>query len=119
LANHPRNLTDDQLRAIGKSGGVVGINFYTRYLKTGAEAKLADAVKQAMHMVKVAGIDHVDIDSDFDGRTMPKDLADASYLPAFAAALQKAGLSEADVHKIFSENVKRVLSWKPADAAAQ
>jgi membrane dipeptidase len=119
LADHPRNLTDDQLRAIAKSGGVVGVNFYTKYLRIDAEATLADAVRHAMHMVKVAGVDHVGIGSDFDGATTPKDLADASYLPAFAAGLQDAGLSAADVHKVFSENVKRVLSWKPGDGDAR
>ena len=113
IAAHPRNLTDAQLKAVARSGGVVGVNFYTGYLKIGANAMLADAVKHAMHMVEVAGVDHVGIGSDFDGAATPKDLADASYLPAFAAALQEAGLSAADVHKIFSENVKRVLAWKP------
>jgi membrane dipeptidase len=113
IAAHPRNLTDAQLRAVARSGGVVGVNFYAGYLKIGAEATLADAVKHAKHMVEVAGVDHVGIGSDFDGSATPKDLADASYLPAFAAALQEAGIEAADVHKIFSENVKRVLSWKP------
>ena len=113
LVDHPRNLTDDQLRAIAASGGVAGVNFYNGYLRIGAEATLADAVKQAMHMVKVAGADHVGIGSDFDGGTPPKDLADASYLPAFARALEEAGLSREDIHKVFSENVKRVLAWKP------
>ncbi len=116
VTDHPRNLTDDQLRAIAASGGVVGVNFYTGYLRVGAKATLADAVNQAMHMVKVAGVDHVGIGSDFDGGTPPSDLADASYLPAFAEALKKAGLSKEDVHKIFSENVKRVLAWKPPAA---
>jgi membrane dipeptidase len=116
VADHPRNLTDDALRAIARSGGVVGVNFYTGYLKIGAEATLADAVQQTLYMVKVAGVDHVGIGSDFDGGTTPKDLADASYFPAFAARLGEAGLSAADVHKIFSENVKRVLAWKPGPA---
>jgi membrane dipeptidase len=115
VADHPRNLTDGQLRAIGESGGVAGVNFYSGYLRVGAEATLADAVKQAMHMVKVAGVDHVGIGSDFDGGTPPKDLADASYFPAFARGLEEAGLSKEEVHKVFSENVKRVLAWKPPE----
>lgn len=112
LADHPRNLTDEELAAIGASGGVVGVNFYGGYLKVGGEATLADAVAQAMYMVKVAGIDHVGIGSDFDGSTPPTDLADASYYPAFARGLAQAGLSDADIRKVFSENVKRVLAWR-------
>jgi membrane dipeptidase len=114
IADVPRNLTDDELVAIGESDGVAGINFYGKYLRTKGKATLSDAVKQALHMVKVAGIDHVGIGSDFDGSDPPADLADASYYPAFAKALRDAGLSAEDVHKIFSENVKRVLRWKPA-----
>ena len=112
LADHPRNLTDEQLRAIGASGGVVGVNFYGGYLRIGEEATLDDAIKQAVYMVKIAGIDHVGIGSDFDGGTPPKDLADASYFPAFAAGLIKAGLSKEEVQKLFSQNVKRVLRWQ-------
>jgi membrane dipeptidase len=117
IANHPRNVTDDELRAIGESNGVVGVNFYNGYLTpAGQEATLADAIKHAKYMVKVAGIDHVGIGSDFDGGTPPKDLADASFFPAFAAGLEKAGFSKEDVHKLFSENVKRVLRWQPRGA---
>lgn len=112
LADHPRNLTDEQLRAIAASDGVVGVNFYSGYLvEKGQKATLADAVKQAVYMVKVAGIDHVGIGSDFDGGTPPDDLADASFYPAFAEGLEHAGLSKKDVHKIFSGNVRRVLAW--------
>lgn len=113
VADHPRNLSDAQLEAIKASDGVVGVNFYNGYLRVDGEATLADAVKQALYMIKVAGIDHVGLGSDFDGSTPPKDLADASYYPAFAKALEDAGVSREDVHKIFSENVKRVLRWKP------
>jgi membrane dipeptidase len=115
LAAHPRNLTDDQLRRIAATGGVAGVNFHGSYLKIGAEATMADAVKQTLHMVKVAGIDHVALGSDFDGATPPVDLADASYMPAFADALRREGLSAEDVHKIFSENAKRILAWKQAE----
>ena len=113
IADKPRNLTDAQLKAIGESGGIVGVNFYNDYLRVGGEASLADAVKQALHMIEVAGIDHVGIGSDFDGSTTPKDLPDASAYPAFAKALEAAGVGRGDVHKIFSENVRRVLRYSP------
>lgn len=114
ITNVPRNLTDDELRLIGESGGVVGINFYDKYVKLGAKAKLADVVAQALHMIQVAGIDHVGIGSDFDGSDPTEDLADASTFPKFAKALLDAGLTPEDVQKVFSENVKRVLRFRPA-----
>jgi membrane dipeptidase len=111
VANHPRNLTDDQLRRIAKSGGIAGVNFHAGFLSTSGKAKLSDAIKNAQRMIEIAGVDHVAIGSDFDGATPPDDLADASYLPAFAQALRAAGVSAEDVHKIFSENAKRVIAW--------
>lgn len=111
VTNNPRNLTDDQLRRIAQSGGVAGVNFHSTFLNASGTAKLKDAVAHTKHMIDVAGIDHVAIGSDFDGGNPPEDLADASYLPDFAAALGKAGVSPEDVHKIFSENAKRILRW--------
>jgi membrane dipeptidase len=119
VANSPRNLTDEQLKRIAKSGGVAGVNFHSTFLKVSGEAKLADAVAHTKHMIAVAGIDHVAIGSDFDGASPPSDLADASYLPAFAKALREAGVSAEDVHKIFSENARRVLEWGEDRRAAK
>jgi membrane dipeptidase len=118
IADVPRNLTDDQLRTIAKTGGIAGLNFHHEFVTSDGKATRADVVKQALHMVEIAGIDHVGIGSDLDGGTPPSDLADASALPALAADLQKAGMSEADVQKIFSENAKRILRFA-ADARAR
>lgn len=111
VTNNPRNLTDDQLRRIAASGGVAGLNFHSTFLRASGPASIRDAVAHAKHMIEIAGIDHVAIGSDFDGGNPPADLADASYLPDLAAALREAGVSAEDVHKIFSENAKRVLGW--------
>lgn len=112
LADHPRNLSDDQLRAIAASKGVVGINFHGDYLKPGGGASLEDAAAQARYLADVMGVDCVAIGSDFDGANPPPDLADASYLPALGRALEKKGFSARDVRKIFSLNVLRVLDFK-------
>lgn len=110
-ADHPRNLTDEQLRIIAKTGGVVGLNFYDDYVRTDGPASLGDLVKHALHMIEVAGVDHIGIGSDFDGGDPVPELADAGKIQALAKALRDAGLSNEDVHKIFSENVKRVMGW--------
>jgi len=113
VADVPRNLTDDQLRAIAKSGGITGLNLHGAFLRAGAASSMVDAVKQAKHMIAVAGVEHVGIGSDFDGATPPSDLADASRMPALGEALRKAGLSESDLRAVFEGNARRVLAWKP------
>jgi membrane dipeptidase len=114
LARVPRNLTDAQLRVIAETGGVAGLNFHAQFVNGTNEATLADVVKQAEYMVKVAGIDHVAMGTDFDGgiRT-PEGLDDAGAVPALAKALRQRGMSYDDVLKIFSLNALRVLGWRP------
>jgi membrane dipeptidase len=110
LCDHPRNLTDDQLRGIAATGGIVGLNFHSAFVVRGRAATLADVVRQALHLVKVAGIDHVAIGADFEGGIRPaRGLDDASHFPELARALRGAGLSEAGVRRVFAENALRVL----------
>src|SRR6185295_6312080 len=71
LARHPRNLTDAQLRVIGETGGVAGVNFHSPFVTGDNDATMADVVKQIEYMVKVAGVDHVAVGSDFDGGIRP------------------------------------------------
>ena len=73
-------------------------------------ATLADAVAHVDHAIKVAGIDHVGIGSDFDGISeVPKGLEDESKMPALTAELLKKGYSEGDIKKIMGENFLRVM----------
>jgi membrane dipeptidase len=118
LAKHPRNLTDAELRVIGETGGVAGLNFHAPFVVTGGHATIDDVVKQALHMVKVAGVDHVALGSDFDGGIRPAaGLEDASRYPRLADALVRAGLTPDDVAKIFSTNALRVLGWRAPQAS--
>lgn len=125
LTNVPRNLTDDMLKAVGKNGGVVMVNFYngfinTDYAKPGMPypTKTADTATLEMlmqhfeHAIQVAGIDHVGIGSDFDGvdGMLPPGMEDISKLPTITYELLKRGHSEADVKKVLGENLLRVLA---------
>jgi membrane dipeptidase len=110
LCNHPRNLTDEQLRGIAATGGIVGLNFHSPFVVRGRPATLADVVRQAQHLVRVAGVSHVALGADFEGGIRPaQGLPDASRFPQLARALLSAGLSEAAVRQVFSENALRVL----------
>jgi membrane dipeptidase len=110
LADHPRNLTDAELRGIAATGGVIGVNFHGPFLVRGRRPKLSDVVAQVEHLTQVAGIDHVAIGSDFEGDIRPPaELADASRFPRLSAALARAGFDEPSIRKIFAGNALRVL----------
>jgi len=104
---HRRNLSDAQLRALAARGGVVGVNFYPPFL---GAATLDRVVAHIDHMVKVMGVDHVALGSDFDGITqVPAGLEDVSRLPALTAALLARGYRPEDVQKILGGNALRVF----------
>ena len=71
------------------------------------------------HAVKVAGVDHVGLGSDFDGATMPLGMEDASKLPKITDALLKKGYSEQDIEKILGGNILRVMEAGRARAGAR
>jgi membrane dipeptidase len=152
LADHPRNLTDEQIRAIARSGGVVQVNFYPRFLEARireamdeVEARLdaevaaerargvevtnarIEARRRAMiaaipptplsvlvdhieHVIRVGGIDHVGIGSDFDGiAAVPAGMEDVTALPRIAQALLDRGHAEEEIGKVLGGNMLRVM----------
>ncbi|HZO14758.1 MAG TPA: membrane dipeptidase [Polyangiaceae bacterium] len=112
VADNPRNLTDEQLRIIGETNGVAGLNLHRNFVAQG-RARMKEVVAQVKHMVEVAGIDHVAIGSDFDGGTPVGAIEHAGKFPALAAALREAGFSDPDIRKIFAKNALRILRWRP------
>jgi len=109
LHNHPRNLTDEQLVSLVRNGGVVGINFYNRFL-TGGKASLDDVIRHIKHVCTLVGPEHVGLGSDFDGcEELPVGLEHVSCLPNLVQALLKAGFSQADTAKIAGGNFIRVI----------
>jgi membrane dipeptidase len=165
LTNHPRNMTDEMLRAVAKNGGVVMVNFFSAFVdeefrkamealrpeldKAVAEVnekykadpaartrawfetewritsriprpKLASLIDHIEHVAKVAGVDHAGVGSDFDGiSSLPVGIDSAADLPKIAAELRKRGFTQADVAKIFSGNILRVMRAAEKIAAAK
>jgi membrane dipeptidase len=113
LCASPRNLTDEQLRAIGERGGLVGINFHVGFLRADGEedpdTPLSTIAAHAAHVADVAGVEAVALGSDFDGATMPAALGDVTGLPALLDALRAAGFAEADLPGIAGGHWHRVL----------
>ena len=108
LCPAPRNLTDDQFKAIAESKGVVGLNFGTGFLREDgrmtADAPLDRMVDHLSYMVDIMGEDCVALGSDFDGITPPKEIGDASGLPRLMAAMTARGFNEALINKIAYDN---------------
>jgi len=149
----PRNLTDEQIKAIGKNGGVIHLNFYSGFVDSSfkqkeiaflqAHARELDSLKQTGmqqeyaqsilttkyaeevfsirptldqllnhldHIVRLIGVDHVGMGSDFDGITSaPKELNDVTDYPLITKALLERGYSKKDIEKILGKNFLRIL----------
>ena len=117
LFDHPRNVTDAMLRALGTNGGVLMINFYPAYLGDG-RVDVETLLDQIDHAVQVAGVDHVGLGSDFDGvPSLPVGMEDATRLPWITYGLLKRGYAEGDVRKILGLNTLRALDAAEAASA--
>lgn len=160
LCSSPRNLSDDQLRAIAGAGGAVMVNFYSAFVDdayraawNGMRAEREEAHRQLAeecggyvpfakanrldrdfgsrilrppfealmahfeHVIRIAGINHVGIGTDFDGMSsMPEGIDSAADLPRITEWLLGRGYSEEDVRKVLGGNLLRV--FRAAEAAA-
>ena len=117
LCDVPRNLTDDQLRAIGASGGVVGVNVYRRFVSPDPERQTAEMLaRHAAHMAEVMGVEHVGCGFDFceflpRGSTAEnlRDLPDCSEAGRFFRCLKDLGMSSRERELIARENFLRLF----------
>ena len=109
FCNHPRNLTDDQLRALAAKGGVAQVTLYSGFLKEEGAATIVDAIQHLNHMVNIMGIEHVGIGTDFDGDGGIIGCASASELINFTRCLLKERYSEEDIRRIWGGNFLRVM----------
>lgn len=118
---HPRNLDDETLLALRADGGVVQVVAFDAYLKNrnggrAAPASVADLVDHIDYAVRLIGIDHVGIASDFDGGGGIAGWADAAETANVTAELHARGYSAEDIEKIWSGNLLRV--WREAERTA-
>lgn len=119
ISPHVRNLDDDQIRAIAKKGGTIGINFANIFLRpdmqANADTALDVVVSHFMHIVNLVGDEHVSFGSDFDGTDIPAVIGDAEGLPVLARALKARGLGDSAMERVCNGNFLRVAEavWKP------
>ena len=109
LCDHPRNLTDDQMRALAAKGGVCQITLYHGFLKKDGKATILDAMQHLDHAIQVMGIDHVGLGTDFDGDGGICGLANSSELTNFTRQLLARRYSDEVIQKIWGGNFLRVM----------
>ena len=111
LCDVPRNLTDNQLRALAKHGGVAHITLYHGFLRNDSqEATVMDAIAHLEHAISIMGIEHVGLGTDFDGDGGIRGLADSSELINFTLHLLRRRYSERDIARIWGGNWLRVMA---------
>ncbi len=116
ITNHPRNLTDDMLRALADKGGITGLNFAPNFLSNRKDKRsiTEDMVRHILHIRNIAGSGVLAIGSDFDGINGKLEIAAPADMPVLADALRKGGLSETELEDMFYNNAARVFCevWK-------
>jgi membrane dipeptidase len=115
LCDVPRNLSDGLLQAITKRGGLVGAMFHGPFVVAERKAVRADVVAQIVGLVERLGADHVGLGSDWDGKIKsPLALAGPGHLAALRTELAAAGLSEAQLRRIWGGNFLDL--WRAVEA---
>jgi len=123
LSGHPRNMTDEMIKALAAKGGVIQINYSTTFLSNELyeatqknvppeerpKVSWEKIVEHIDHAVKLAGPTHVGLGSDFDGTTVPVGMEDVSKLPKITEALLAKGYSEQDVTNILGGNLLALM----------
>ncbi len=110
--DHSRNLTDDQLRAIRDTGGLVGLNLYVPFL--GQSADFDTLLRHLEHMLEVCGPDHICLGGDLDGcDVLPQGFTDVSSYIDLHSFFRSRGCDEALLDKIFYSNLDRLIGRAP------
>lgn len=116
VTNHPRNMTDEMIKALAEKGGVMGLNFAPDFLNSrkDKQSKIEDMVKHILHIQNIGGSEVLAIGTDFDGIHGKLEIATPSDMPLLFDALLKAGLTQSALDKMKHSNIMRVFNevWK-------
>ncbi|WP_034638814.1 dipeptidase [Desulfofalx alkaliphila] len=110
LCKHPRNLTDEQIKAIAKGNGVVGLTLVPDFIDGEGQANLEKFLDHFDHIADLVGVDYIGLGSDFDGvDTTIIEVRCCADLPNITSGLLKRGYKESDIGKILGGNFMRVF----------
>ncbi len=118
ISPHVRNLEDEQIRAIAKKGGTIGINFANIFLRPDMrpdpDVDLDLIVRHFEHIVDLVGDEHVSFGTDFDGTAVPEVVKDATGLPVVLREMKSRGWSDDRIERICNGNFVRVMEavWR-------
>lgn len=117
LCRHPRNLSDEMLRALGENGGVAGLNLYSEFLRERSRASPADIAEHAVWMLQKGGEDVAAMGTDFDGfdpAALPDGIRGVEDIERVWDAMRKKGITSRQLDKIAYGNVMRLMQevWK-------
>lgn len=108
LCPHPRNLTDEQIRALADKGGVIGVNFCAAFVRADGQATAEHVADHIEYLIRVGGEDCAALGSDFDGiDEVPVGLEDYGRIRTLVGLLEKRGLREAVIEKVMGGNLLR------------
>ncbi|MBA4179167.1 MAG: membrane dipeptidase [Anaerolinea sp.] len=114
ISPHVRNLDDEQIKALAKKGGTIGINFATMFLRPdmqrGTDVPLETIVSHFEHVIDLVGDEHVSFGTDFDGADMPDCVKDAAGLPVVLREFKRRGWSDARLERVCNGNFLRVAA---------
>lgn len=109
MCDHQRNLTDDQLRCIANAGGVVGVNFYSKFLKANSDfTKVEDIMEHIHYMMNMMGSESIALGSDFDGISCGLEMDGYGQYDKLISQIEKKYSADI-VEKICYENILRVI----------
>ena len=110
LCNHPRNLTDDMIKALAENGGTAGLNLYPCFLKKLGKVSVSDMAEHIVHMYQVGGEDVIAIGTDFDGfDDGESEIVHMGQMNILYDEIQKHGFSERQMEKFWNGNAMRVI----------
>jgi membrane dipeptidase len=110
LCNHPRNLSDKQIKAIADKNGVIGINLCPDFLREDGNATIEDVLDHVEYIAELVGAEYVGFGSDFDGiEKTPVGLHDVSCFPKVLEGLKKRGFNDDEIDLISHGNFERII----------
>ncbi len=104
LQDHPRNLTDEMIRALAERGGIVGVNFYSRFLGNGSVSRTSDIARHLRHMIDVGGLAVASLGSDFDGIDCTLEFGDAGDMEKMIRDLKVHGFTDREIEAVAWKN---------------
>lgn len=111
ICGHRRNLTDSQIKAIAKSGGVMGINFCPDFLQNSGNAEILDIIRHVEHIAALVGTEHIGFGCDFDGiETLPEGITGVESMKNVIEELIKLNYPEKDVRAIAGGNFVNLIN---------